>query len=115
MENKIYLITATSGCYDDWNKFTVGIATTPQQADEIKNEFIAKTKECKSRYSPDEELHLEEELQIEFDNYEGNIREDNKRLNDYWDWKYTENSLNINDNSCGIEEIELNKMIYNFD
>lgn len=118
MENKIYYISCTSGSYDDWNKFTVATCSNSTIADELKKKFIAQVKEFKTRYTFEEQNILENEMQIEFDNNNGDIRPDNKRLNDYYKWKYGEDlktSLHINDDSCEIEEIELDKIVYKFE
>ena len=47
----VYLLTSSSGTWDEYKVFTIAITTCPFKADSIKQEYLAKLKEKKLKYT----------------------------------------------------------------
>ena len=101
----VYLLTSEKGSYDDYETFTIAIATCPFKAESIKQEYLAKLKEKKLKYTEEEINRLDDEVL-------GSYEKLTKEQIEFYNW-YVDFYLRYYSDNVSIKEIQENIIICN--
>lgn len=97
---RLYHVIATKGQWDDHWQFTVGIATSPESAQAIKEQYEKRYHEYISRYTPEQREQFENDFKGTLE-YRG----------DYFEWKFSPYSYCDHNNDAEICEIESDNLL----
>lgn len=97
---KLYIVRATKGQWDDYFQFTVGIATSHESAQAIKEHYQKLYHEYMSRYT-----------KRQISAFESNYSSKTKSSEEYYKWKYDSNGFYHDNNDASIQEIEADKYL----
>lgn len=56
---RLYIVSSSKGLWDDYVKFVVGVGTTPEWAEDLKQQYLRKLALAQSKYTPKENVQLE--------------------------------------------------------